>query len=103
MNLRYRAAALEDIHTIYAWRSRQSPEVAERVEAAIFATVDWLATHPTLGTKTDEANVRRWPMTDLRYAIFYSLDQDADTLDVLRIVDGRRLRDTKHSPRGNGN
>jgi len=103
MNLRYRATALEDIHAIYTWRSRQSPEIAERVESAIFATVDWLAAHPTLGTKTDEKSVRRWPMTDLRYAIFYSIDRDADTLDVLRIVDGRRLRDPKHLPRVNGN
>ena len=102
MNLRYRAAALEDIDAIYAWRSRQSPEVAERIESAIFATIDWLAAHPTLGTKTDEANVRRWPMTDLRYAIFYVVDKDAAVLDVLRIMDGRRLRDLNRSPRGNG-
>ena len=99
MKLRYRATVLEDMRAIYDWRSRQSPEVAERVEAAIFATVEWLAARPTLGTKTDEAHVRRWPMTDLRYAIFYRIDRDADTLDVLRIVDGRRLRDLSRLPR----
>ncbi len=67
MNLRYRARALEDIDTIYAWRARQSIELAEKVESAIFATVDWLGAHPSFGTKTDEANVRRWPMTDLHF------------------------------------
>ncbi len=72
MNLRYRATALEDLDAIYAWRSRQSAEVAARIEAAIFATIDWLAAHPTLGTRTDEKDVRRWSMTDLGYAPFFT-------------------------------
>jgi len=99
MNLRYRATALEDIHAIYAWRAPQSAEVAEKVESAIFATVHWLGAHPNLGTKTDEANVRRWPMTDLRYVIFYSIDQDSDALDIVRIMDGRRVHDPMRVPR----
>jgi hypothetical protein len=41
--------------------------MAEKVEAAIFAAADWLGAHPNFGSKTDEANVRRWPLTDFRY------------------------------------
>jgi plasmid stabilization system protein ParE len=59
MNVSYRAGALEDIHAIYQWRLRQSTDVAEKVEAAIFAAADWLGEHPKFGLKTDEANVRR--------------------------------------------
>jgi plasmid stabilization system protein ParE len=40
MNVNYRARALEDVHAIYEWRARQSPDVAEKVEAAIFAATD---------------------------------------------------------------
>jgi plasmid stabilization system protein ParE len=97
MSARYRARALEDIDGIYQWRARQSPELANRVEAAIFAAGDWLDEHPMLGSKTDEANVRRWPMTDFRYTIFYLVNEQA--IDVLRIMDAGRVRDLKRVPR----
>src|SRR6266849_5232106 len=61
MNVNYRARALEDVHAIYQWRARQSTDVAEKVETAIFAAADWLGEHLKFGSKTDEANVRRWP------------------------------------------
>jgi plasmid stabilization system protein ParE len=97
MSARYRARALEDIDAIYEWRARQSPEFANRVEAAIFAAGDWLNDHPMLGSKTDEAQVRRWPMTDFRYTIFYRIEQEV--IDVLRIMDAGRVRNLKRVPR----
>jgi plasmid stabilization system protein ParE len=99
MNVNYRARALEDVHAIYQWRARQSMDVAEKVEAAIFAAADWLGEHPKFGSKTDEANVRRWPMTDFRYTIFYVIDREGGMIDVLRIMDARRVRDLKRVPR----
>ena len=99
MNVRYRARALDDVHAIHEWRARQSADVAEKVEAAIFAAADWLGEHPKFGSKTDEVNVRRWPMTDFRYTIFYMIDREADAIDVLRIMDARRVRDLKRVPR----
>jgi plasmid stabilization system protein ParE len=98
MNVRYRARALDDVHAIHEWRARQSADVAEKIEAAIFAAADWLGEHPKFGSKTDEVNVRRWPMTDFR-TIFYVIDREADAIDVLRIMDARRVRDLKRVPR----
>ena len=98
MNESYRARALEDVHAIYQWRVRQSTDMAEKVEAAIFAAADWLGEHPKFGSKTDEANVRRWPMTDFRYTIFYIVDSEAKAIDVLRIMDARGVRDLKRVP-----
>ena len=69
------------------------------VEAAIFATGDWLAEHPKFGTETDEADVRRWPMTDFRYTFFYKIDWSDDALDVLRVMDARQVRNLKRVPR----
>ena len=63
----YRSRALEDLQVMYDWRARQSPDIAEKTEIAIFASAEWLGQHPELGTMTDEADVRRWPMTDFMY------------------------------------
>ena len=98
MNVNYRARALNDIDAIYQWRARQNADVAERVEAAIFAATDWLGDHPKFGSKTDEANVRRWPMPHFRYTIFYVIDREVEAIDVLRIIDGRLVRDLKRVP-----
>ena len=76
MKIRYRARALEDVQAIYNWRVRQSSDIAKKVEATVFAAVGWLGEHPEFGTKTDEPNVRRWPMTDFHCTIFYVLGRD---------------------------
>jgi plasmid stabilization system protein ParE len=99
MNVSYRARALNDVQAIYEWRTRQSTDVAEKVEAAIFAAADWLGEHPQFGSKTDEANVRRWPMTDLRYTIFYIIDWKGEALEVLRVIEGKQVRNLKRVPR----
>ena len=100
MRVLFRAKALDDIACIYLFRSTaQSVYVAAHVEAAIFATVELLGRHPELGSKTDhEAGVRRWPMTQYDYAIFYWVSDEA--LDILRVVDGKLVRDLQRLPRG---
>ena len=99
MSVRFRARALEDVGAIHDWRARQSVELAEKIESAIFAAADWLGDHKKLGTKTDEMDVRRWPMTDFRYTIFYSIDWEGDAIDVLRIMPGKQVRALKRVPR----
>ncbi|MGE0851890.1 MAG: type II toxin-antitoxin system RelE/ParE family toxin [Hyphomicrobiaceae bacterium] len=99
MNVRYRLRALDDVQAIYDWRSRQSTEIAAKIEAAIFAAAEWLGRHPELGTMTDEGDVRRWPMTDFNYTIFYRTDMRVGELDVLRIMDARRIRNLQRLPR----
>lgn len=101
MRVRFRAKALDDIAGIYLFRATtQSVEVAAHIEAAIFATTDLLARHPELGSKTDHKDrVRRWPMTQYNYAIFYRIGDEG--LDILRVVDGRLIRDLRRLPRRN--
>ena len=55
MKVSYRARALEDVDEIYQWRARQNTDVAEKVEAAVFAAADWLGEHPEFGTRTSES------------------------------------------------
>ena len=60
---------------------------------------DRLGEHPEFGSKTDEVDVRRWPMTDFRYTIFYVIEREEDAIEVLRIMDARRVRNLKRVPR----
>ena len=99
MNVRYRASALEDVEGIYQWVARHSKKVAVEVEAAILTAAEWLGRHPELGTRTNEANVRRWPMPEYRYTIFYLVERHDDRIDILRVMDGRRVRNVKRVPR----
>ena len=99
MKISYRARALEDVQAIYDWRARQNSDVAEKVEAAVFAAADWLGEHPEFGAKTDEPNIRRWPMTDFHYTIFYVLERNVEAIEVLRIVDSKRVQNLKRVPR----
>jgi hypothetical protein len=48
---------------------------------------------------TDLSNVRRWPMSDFRYTIFYLIDREVDAIDIVRIMDARRVRGLKHVPK----
>jgi plasmid stabilization system protein ParE len=72
--------------------------LATKIEAEIFAAADWLADHRELGTRTDEADILRWPMTDFRSTIFYRIDGDNNEIEILRIMDGRRVRDLRRVP-----
>jgi plasmid stabilization system protein ParE len=98
MRVRFRAKSLDDIASIYLFRATtQTSEVAAHIEAAIFATTELLARHPELGSKTDHnERARRWPMTQYGYAIFYRIGEEA--LDVLRVIDGKLVRDLHRLP-----
>jgi len=99
MNVSYRASALDDVEGIYQWVARHSTRVAAEVEAAILTAAEWLGTHPELGTRTDERDVRRWPMPEYRYTIFYLIERDDDRIDIVRVMDGRRVRNVRRVPR----
>src|SRR5712691_8594819 len=92
MKVRFRAKALDDIASVYLFRStRHSRKVATHIEAAIFATTKLLGRHPELGSRTDhKAAVRRWPMTEYDCSVFYRVDDGV--LDILRVIDGKLVR-----------
>lgn len=98
MKVGYRAQALEDIAGIYDRLATHSREIAEKVEAAVLAATELLGERPMLGVMTDYANVRRWPMPDFRYTIFYRIST-REYIDVLRVIDARRVRNLKRVPR----
>jgi hypothetical protein len=42
--------------------------------------------------------VRRWPMMEYDYTISYLIDWKDEALDILRVVDGRRVRNLRKVP-----
>ena len=99
MKVRYIPRARDDVDEIYEGIAASNPNRAQRVEHAIRAAAELLGRKPGLGVATGHEDARRWPMPEYAYAIFYRIDWDADTVDVLRVVDGRRLRNLKRVPR----
>ena len=98
MMVRYRDRACEDIAGIYDWIARSDPRAAQQVEDAIHAAAELLGMKSELGVATGHRDARRWPMPAFDYAIFYRIDWDAHCIDVLRVVDGKRVRNLKRVP-----
>jgi len=99
MNVRYLPRALKDIDQIYKRIAIDNTLAADQVEQMIRSTIRTLAREPGIGVTTGRHNIRRHPMTQYDYAIFYRINLHHDTLDVLRIVHGRQIRDLKRVPR----
>jgi plasmid stabilization system protein ParE len=99
MKVRYIPRAQDDVDKIYESIAANNLNRAQRVEHAIRSAVDLLGRKPGLGVATGHEDARRWPMPEYAYAIFYRIDWDADAVDVLRVVDGRRVRNLKRVPR----
>jgi plasmid stabilization system protein ParE len=99
MMVRYRSRAQDDIENIYDRIARENPPAAQRVESAIRRAGELLSGQPELGVAMGHRDARRWPMPDYDYAIFYRINWDEDVIDVLRVVEGRRVRNLKRVPR----
>ena len=97
MRVYYRDRAQLDIEKIYDWVARESLEAAQRVENAIRSAADLLAMRPEIGVATGYKSVRRWPMPDYHYTIFYRIASHG-FVDVLRVVDGRQVRNLRRLP-----
>ena len=98
MRVRLTPVAMEDIAAIHHTLAAHSEEFAKRVEDAVFDCLDMLEEFPQFGRTTDERNVHRWPMGEFRYTIFYRIKWQTEALEVLRIIDSKRVRDLNRVP-----
>jgi plasmid stabilization system protein ParE len=96
MRVRFTPAALEDVAEI---SQSHEASVAARLEDAVFTAADRLGERPELGVATDDEDARRWPMPGHGFAIFYRVDRQNERLEVLRVIDGRRVRNLERVPR----
>jgi hypothetical protein len=55
-----------------------------------------LVSNPEFGLCTNHhKELRRWPMPEYPYTIFYAVDWPGDTLTVIRVIDSRRVRNLR--------
>ena len=99
MRVRFRSRAQADIDGIYESIAERNTDRAQRVEDAIRGAAELLSREPELGVATGHSDARRWPIPKYDYAVFYRIDWDEDFIDVLRVVNGRRVRNLKRVPR----
>jgi plasmid stabilization system protein ParE len=99
MKVRLTPAALDDIDGMYQALVPYGQSFAGRVESAVFDALDVFARFPQFGVLSDELNVYRWPMGEFRYTIFYRIRWEKGEIEVLRIINGKRLRNLRRRPR----
>jgi plasmid stabilization system protein ParE len=102
MRVQYLARARDDIAAIYEYRIKHhSVATAGHIEVAIRASIEMLAANPEFGRTTDHRRaVRRWPMSEYPYTIYYQIDGEISTITIVRVIASGRVRNLQRVPRG---
>lgn len=87
--------ARADVKAIFVSIGREQPQAAERYAARLRARVDLLAEHPRAGERHPEIYRSARMLVEAPYVILYETHPDVDegdihTVEVVRVVDGRR-------------
>jgi plasmid stabilization system protein ParE len=98
MKMRLTLAAFDDLQDIHWYCSLFNEDYARQTEKELFEQFEVFEQFPQLGAPTDEEDVRRWPMRK-HITIFYRIDQQERTVEVLRILYSKRVRDVDRVPR----
>lgn len=89
MRLRWTSVALADLEAIADYIARDNPAAAAaRVVAAIFASVEGLASHPHLGRPGRVAQTRELVVADTPYIAPYRVP--GDEVQILAVFHGAR-------------
>ena len=99
MKARFVPRAQRDVEEIYARNVENSPQRAARVEAAMRGDVELMELNPEIGHAAGHRQARRWAMPEYDYTIFYRIDWEQERIDILRVVDSRRVRNLNRVPR----
>lgn len=88
--LRYSDEALKDLHDIHSYIAQDSLDRADAVIARIERRLEALRKTPNLGHRRLEfgANIRTVPVKP--FVVFYRLTDEARTIEIARVIDGRR-------------
>lgn len=99
MKLVFSPEALDDIDEIYRHVSRQSVQVAEKIEAAIRQASEASSRSPYLYPATAKTSVRRHPIRRYGFTTFYRVNKSRDAVDILRVVRGARVKNLRMLPK----
>jgi toxin ParE1/3/4 len=92
VRVRYRAQALRDLRSIYAYLVERNPRAAEDTTRRIRAAARQLGQFPYLGRAGAGAGTREWKVSRAPYIIVYAIDERAEELVILGVFHGAQLR-----------
>ena len=85
MRLRYTSLALADLASILDYIAAASPQGAHRVQRRIQHVIELLLTHPSIGVRTTDPNVRRLTTTPYPFLVFYEVSGDEIIVHAIRL------------------
>lgn len=93
MNVRYSRRALAQISEILERLSTDSPNLPSRFANRLQSLAELLARHPTIGRRTNLANVRVFATRPYPYLLFYRIEPESRGIVVLRVRHMARKED----------
>jgi plasmid stabilization system protein ParE len=99
MIVRYRRRAQDDVDNIYRHLATKNPAWPYQVDQPIRSAGLLLTQQPEMGVATDDLPARRWSISHYGHTIFYEINSKKDCIEVLRVLDGKRVRNVRRVPR----
>lgn len=84
MKLRYTLPALADLDSILTYAAEASPQGAKRIHKRIRDVTNLMLTHPEIGIRTDDPDIRRLTATPYPFLIFYEISTDEIIIHAIR-------------------
>jgi toxin ParE1/3/4 len=86
----YSQKALAQLDAIYSYIHERNPRAALSVKARIDRAIARLGSFPDSGRRTRMSGIRMLPIVRYPYLVFYSVDQERQTVFILRVRHGAR-------------
>jgi plasmid stabilization system protein ParE len=94
MRIRWSRRAERELEAIYDYHASRSPAAAARIVLRIKYGVDLAATQPFAAPVFGRGPLRKLVITQTRYLVFYTIEQDE--LSVEAVFHGSRRRRRRH-------
>ena len=85
MRIRYHPAALAELDAIFDYITARNPAAAHRVIDTITRSIRRLERHPRSARESEIPGIRRLPIVQYPYIAFYTIDDDAQEVIILRV------------------
>jgi addiction module RelE/StbE family toxin len=85
VKIRYRSTALAQLDAIFDYITARNPAAAHGVLARIKRAIDMLADFPRSAKASEIPNVREMPIVRYPYVVFYTIDEAAQEVIILRV------------------
>jgi addiction module RelE/StbE family toxin len=92
LNIRYARTALRDLDDIFSYIHQRNPIAAGAVIDRIQRMITVIGRMPFIGHPTDEDGVRMIAVVRYPFLIFYTVDESAEEIMIVRVRHAARLR-----------